>query len=203
MKNLILGLLFVFGSSTFAKVNVGDKAPDFSLMGHDGKVHSLKEDLGSYVVLEWYNPGCPYVKKHYNSKNMQNLQKEIQSLQLEGKAPVIWYSISSSNKGKQGHMDVSKAAKNYSEKGLRSKAILLDSDGKVGKAYGATTTPHMFIVNAKGLVIYEGAIDDQPSANKKTLKGAKNYIRMAFEDLEKGNSVKVASTNPYGCSVKY
>ena len=100
-------------------------------------------------------------------------------------------------------MDVSKAAKNYSEKGLRSKAILLDSDGKVGKAYGATTTPHMFIVNAKGLVIYEGAIDDQPSANKKTLKGAKNYIRMAFEDLEKGNSVKVASTNPYGCSVKY
>ncbi|NCN40707.1 thioredoxin family protein [bacterium] len=197
MKIILLSVVMILGWSSFASLKVGDKAPDFSLKSQDGVVHSLKEQQGKYVVLEWFNDGCPYVKKHYNSQNMQNIQKEIVS------KGATWYSIVSSSEGKQGFLTTDKAKSLMKEKGMHSTAILLDPDGKVGKSFGASTTPHMFILDPKGLVVYQGAIDDKPSASKQSLKGAKNYVRMAFENIDAKKPIETASTSPYGCSVKY
>jgi len=197
MKFFLMSIVMVLGWSSFANVKVGDKAPDFSLKGQDGVVHSLKEQEGKYVVLEWFNDGCPYVKKHYNSKNMQTLQKEIVS------KGVAWYSIVSSSEGKQGFLTADKAKSLMKDKDMHSTAILLDTDGKVGQSFGASTTPHMFIVDPKGLIVYQGAIDDKPSASKQSLKGAKNYVRMAFNNIDAKKPIETASTSPYGCSVKY
>lgn len=193
--------LFIFilmtGLGVQAEVKTGSAAPDFSLKGDDGKTHKLSDHKGKYVILEWYNEGCPYVKKYYNSGRMQELQNEFK------KRDVVWYSVISSKKGTQGHVDVAGAKALRKEHKSNPLAILLDEGGKTGKAYGAKTTPHMFIINPEGVVVYQGAIDDQPSANKKTLEGAKNYVKLAFADIDAKRPVKVSDTKPYGCSVKY
>lgn len=192
---LMFALMVGFG--VHAEVKTGSAAPDFSLTGDDGKTHKLSDHKGKYVILEWYNEGCPYVKKYYNSGRMQELQKEFSG------RDVIWYSVISSKKGAQGYADLNGAKELRKKHNMNSKAILLDESGATGRAYGAKTTPHMFVIDPTGKVVYQGAIDDKPSASKKSLEGAKNYVKLAFADLDAKKPVKISDTKPYGCSVKY
>lgn len=197
IRNMILVLSLLFVSASFAAPKNGEAAPDFTLKGNDGKDYKLSSFKGKTVVLEWFNNDCPYVKKHYDTQNMQNLQKE-----QTGKG-AVWFAIASSKAGAEGHMDAASATKIKAERGMAATAILLDDKGMVGKLYGAKTTPHMFIVDKDGKIAYQGAIDDQPSASEKSLKGATNYVSAAMNSIQKGEAVKTASTTPYGCSVKY
>jgi peroxiredoxin len=176
---------------------VGKPAPDFSLTDITGQVRKLSDFKGQTVVLEWTNYRCPFVRKHYGSGNMQALQKEWTA------KGVVWLSICSSSEGKEGFMTPAEWRKAAAEKGAASTAILLDPDGKVGRLYGAKTTPHMFVIDSKGLLAYKGAIDDRPSTDPADIPGAKNYVRMVLEDLAAGRISRVASTTSYGCSVKY
>lgn len=176
---------------------VGKAAPAFSGTDSKGQTYSLDQLKGKYVVLEWLNHGCPYVKKHYNSKNMQNLQKQWTD---EG---VVWLSIVSSAKGKQGHQSANETNATAKQKGSHASAILLDEDGTIGRAYGARTTPQMFVINPKGVLLYAGAIDDKPSTNKNDVPGAQNYVSAALTAAMAGKDVDVTTTKPYGCSVKY
>jgi peroxiredoxin len=194
-------ILFVMGlgfsAVAMATPEVGKPAPDFNAQGADGKSYKLSEFKGKTVVLEWFNNDCPYVHKFYDSKTMQGLQKAN-----TGKG-VVWLTIVSSAKGKEGFVTPDAAKKVRSEVGMESTAFLLDPQGEVAKAYSAKTTPHMFVIDKKGLLAYQGAIDDHPSANPDTLKGAKNYVTAALMALDKGQPVEVSSSSPYGCSVKY
>lgn len=176
---------------------VGEKAPDFTLMDAQGKKHTLKQYAGHYVVLEWVNFGCPFVKKHYDSDNMQALQAAF-----TGKE-VVWLSICSSAPGKQGHFEGEELAKQIEAHGSKAAAYLTDAEGTVGRAYGAKTTPHMFVIDPKGTLIYAGAIDDKPSTDKADIKGASNYVSTALDAAMAGKKVETAVTQAYGCSVKY
>ena len=176
---------------------VGAPAPAFSLTDANGKSHSLGEFKGKYVVLEWFNPGCPFVQKHYKSDNMQALQKEF-----TGKG-VAWLTIDSSAPGAQGHLTPEEAKKQMSEWSMGSTALLLDPEGKVGHEYHANNTPHMVVVNPEGKVIYEGAIDSTPSINAEDIKSSTNYVKVALEESMAGKPVSTAQTKAYGCSVKY
>lgn len=202
MRKTMAVILAVLGLAVSAPVvmadaAVGQKAPDFTLPDtNDGK-QSLAQYKGKFVVLEWVNPDCPFVKKHYDSGNMQNLQKGAR-----GK-DVVWLSICSSAKGKQGSYSPSDWNKMSLEKKSTPNAVLLDEDGKVGNLYGAKTTPHIFIIDPKGNLIYKGAIDDKPSTDIADVSGAKNYVMAALDDAMAGKKVKVAQTQSYGCSVKY
>lgn len=192
-------LLFLFSllllNSAFA-VNIGDDAPLFSLEGAPKKA-SLSELSGKYVVLEWYNDGCPFVRKHYDSKNMQGLQKKYGD-------KVTWLTINSSAEGRQGYLANLIAAKSkYTQEQMASLSLLLDGSGKVGKAYGAKTTPHMYIINPKGKLIYQGAIDSIASADSGDIPTATNYVSKALDEALAGKKVSVAKTQAYGCSVKY
>lgn len=178
-------------------LKVGDAAPDFSAQGSDGKTYKLSELKGKTVVLEWYNKDCPYVRKFYDAKKMQDFQREVTG------NGVVWLSVASSAPGKEGFLDSAAATKTRTDSGMGSTALLLDADGKMATAYSAKTTPHMFVIDKKGLIAYQGAIDDRPSANPKSLDGAQNYVKAALLSLDKGEPVKTASTAPYGCSVKY
>lgn len=180
-----------------AMVANGADAPDFTLPGHDGKSYSLSDYAGKTVVLEWFNHECPFVRKHYDSNNMQMLQKKHTA---DG---VVWFSIISSAEGKQGHMTAQEAAIHAAEQGAKPTAVLIDESGEVGQLYGAKTTPHMFIVNGEGKLAYQGAIDSINSADKEDVKKANNYVERALYELKSGKSVSVASTKQYGCSVKY
>lgn len=180
-----------------ADAEIGKPAPAFSLTDTNGKTVSLADHKGKTVVLEWINYGCPFVKKHYETGNMQALQKEAAA---QG---VVWLSICSSAKGKEGHMSPADWNKANKAQGFAGTAVLLDAEGTVGKAYGAKTTPHMFVVDAKGNVAYMGAIDDKSSFDKEDVKTAKNHVRAALADLKAGKKVATSSTKPYGCSVKY
>src|SRR6476660_6570473 len=176
---------------------VGSAAPDFSLPDASGKTHSLGEYKGKYVVLEWFNPGCPFVLKHYKSDNMQTLQKEF-----TGKG-VAWLTIDSSAPGAQGHLTPEEAKKQMSEWNMGSTALLLDPEGKVGHEYHATNTPHMFVVSPEGKLIYEGAIDSTPSIDADDIKSSTNYVKVALNEAMLGKPVSTAQTKAYGCSVKY
>ena len=176
---------------------VGDPAPTFTATDSNGKTVSLADCKGKFVVLEWHNQGCPYVKKHYNSGNMQKLQKEWTA------KGVVWLTVSSSAPGKQGHVDGVKADALMKEKAGAPTAVLLDHDGKAGKAYGAKTTPHMFVIDAKGTVAYAGGIDDKPSTEQADIATAKNYVSAALAEVTAGKAVTTATSQPYGCSVKY
>ena len=192
LTTLCTGALYADKSPT-----VGSAAPDFSLPSAHGKTESLSKFKGKYVVLEWFNPGCPFVKKHYNSDNMQELQKEF-----TGKG-VVWLTIDSSAPGEQGSLTPEEANKRIADWKMHSTALLLDPDGKVGHEYGATNTPHIFIVNPKGDVIYEGAIDSKPSTDASDIKGATNYVKAALTEAMAGKPVETTTTKAYGCSVKY
>jgi peroxiredoxin len=176
---------------------VGTNAPDFSLTDSKGRAQSVSQYKGKYVVLEWFNPECPFVKKHYGSGNMQKLQEEF-----TGKG-VVWLSIDSSAPGLEGHLTADQANTKMSEWKMKQSAFLLDPDGKAGQAYGAKNTPHMFVINPEGKIVYEGAIDSKASANPSDIPRATNYVKVALEESLAGKAVSNANTKPYGCSVKY
>ncbi|MDQ6859650.1 MAG: thioredoxin family protein [Verrucomicrobiota bacterium] len=176
---------------------VGSAAPDFSLTDSKGQKHSLGDLKGKWVVLEWFNPECPFVKKHYGSGNMQKLQAEY-----TGKG-VTWLSIDSSAQGKEGNLTPEAAKAKIGEWKMQSTALLLDVDGKTGQAYGAKNTPHMFIINPDGKIVYGGAIDNKPTANPADIGSATNYVKVALDESLGGKPVSTANTKPYGCSVKY
>jgi peroxiredoxin len=197
-KYLAMFLTLLFTTAAFASTpKSGETSPDFSLTGADGKTYKLSQFKGKTVVLEWFNKDCPYVRKFYDHKVMQSLQKE------QTAKGVVWLTIVSSAAGKEGAMDAAAATKLITDWGMSPTAILFDAKGEVGKNYGAKTTPHMYIVDKTGKFAYMGAIDDRPSASKKSLEGANNYVSAALTSLEKNEPVKTASTTPYGCSVKY
>ena len=180
-----------------ASAALGQAAPDFTLTDASGAQRSLAEFRGKTVVLEWVNPECPFVKKHYGSGNMQALQT-----QYAGQG-VAWLSINSSAPGKQGHLTGETGQAFLSEAHAAPTALLLDPDGQMGRLYGAKTTPHMFIVNADGVLVYAGAIDDTPSADPNDIPTAINYVAKALDEILAGAPVSVAQTQSYGCSVKY
>ncbi|MCB9640450.1 MAG: thioredoxin family protein [Myxococcales bacterium] len=196
---VVLSVLWLLPSAAFAapKIKVDKPAPGFSLPDTHGKKHDLSQYKGKVVVLEWLNHGCPFVKKHYNSGNMQALQKKYRD------KGVVWLSIVSSAPGKQGYYSPEEANKiNASKKG-HANAILLDPEGKVGQLYSARTTPHMYIIDAKGTLVYMGAIDSIRSTNPEDTKKAKNFVSAALDAVLAGKAVDVKKTRPYGCSVKY
>lgn len=193
-----LGVMFM-ASTAFAAAEVGKPAPDFKATDViSGKEISLSEFKGKTVVLEWNNFGCPFVRKFYGSNTMQTLQRGATT------AGVEWITINSSAKDKEGHLadaDAAKAA--IAEHGAKSSAYLLDHDGTIGKLYDAKVTPHMFVIDKEGTLVYAGAIDDKPTPDPKDIEHATNYVTEALMALGKGQPVKVNYTQPYGCGVKY
>ena len=196
-------MMFLFLIFLFVNINASDKAeidkkaPDFKLKDTNGKEHSLSDFKGKYVVLEWNNFGCPFVKKHYNSKNMQQLQKKY-----TGK-DVVWLTINSSAPGKEGHFSSEELNKKIKEQDANMTAYLIDEKGTVGKTYGAKTTPHMYIVNPEGTLVYAGGIDDIASTDTDDIKKAKNYVAAALDAAMAGKKIETKTSQPYGCSVKY
>jgi len=180
----------------FGQVSVGDMAKDFSLTNESEKSIKLSDYKGKIIVLEWLNHGCPFVRKHYDSGNMQMLQKKY-------KDDVVWFSIVSSSEGKQGYVTPAQAAADKMDNKSMAMNILLDTKGSVGQDYGAKTTPHMFIIGKDFKLKYMGAIDSKPSTDQDDIKGSDNYISLALDSMLKGEEVKVAKTKAYGCSVKY
>ena len=183
-----------------ATAAVGQAAPDFSAVDTSGKSHKLSDFKGKLVVLEWTNPGCPFVVKHYSGDaagNMQSLQKEF-----TGKG-VVWLAVNSTEAGSADYLVPGKLAGWIGEKQARPSAMLMDESGKIGQMYGAKTTPHMFIVNAQGMLVYAGGIDSVASARVDDIKTATNYVRQGLNEALSGKAISVASTRPYGCSVKY
>lgn len=176
-----------------ATAEIGQAAPDFTATDIDGKTVRLSDFKGKTVVLEWVNPECPFVKRHYQSGNMPSLQKEATS---DG---VVWLTVNSGSKGEQGDYSPDEVKAWSKEKGAAMTSYLRDSDGKIGKSYGAKTTPHMFVVDPKGVLVYAGAIDD----NRRTHEGANNYVRAALASVKSGSPVAKSKTEPYGCGVKY
>jgi peroxiredoxin len=176
---------------------IGSVAPDFSLTDTKGNTHSLSEYKGKYVVLEWFNPECPFVKKHYGTNNMQNLQKEFTD------KGVIWLTIDSNAPGTQGNLTAEEAAKIATSWKTHQTALLLDPEGKAGRAYGAKNTPNMVIINPDGKIIYHGAIDSKATPNPADIPTSTNYVKAALDQSLAGKSVATPQTKPYGCSVKY
>ena len=197
IRSLLSVLLLSVGTAAFAAPEIGKPAPAFVLKDTQGKDVSLADQKGKVVVLEGINHGCPFVKKHYGSGNMQNLQKEYTA------KGVVWLSVASSAPGKEGYMKADGWNKAIAEKKSAATAVLLDPDGVAGRAYGAKTTPHMFVIDAEGRLVYKGAIDDRPSADPADVPGAKNYVRQALDSVLAGKPVAAPSTPPYGCGVKY
>src|SRR6059058_5424249 len=176
---------------------VGTAAPDFSLTDAKGETYSPSEYKGKYVVLEWFNPECPFVKKHYGSGNMQKLQEEF-----TGKG-VVWLTIDSNAPGLEGNLTAEQANAKIAEWKAHSTALLLDPDGKAGRTYAAKNTPHMFVINPEGKIVYEGAIDSKATPNPSDIASSTNYVKVALEESLAGKAVSNANTKPYGCSVKY
>lgn len=176
---------------------VGEPAPDFEVVDANGDTRSLSEFSGKYVILEWLNHGCPYVRKHYDGNNMQQLQEKYTE------EDVVWLSVISSAPGTQGYMEPEEALQSVDEQGGSPTAILLDSDGTMGHAYDARVTPHMFIIDPEGVLRYNGAIDDQPSSRASSLEEAHSYVDAAMTSLRDGEEVEVKTNTPYGCTVKY
>jgi len=181
----------------YAAATVGQPAPDFTLNDTAGKPHALSSFKGKFVVLEWTNPECPFVQKHYDSSNMQSLQKAW------GGKDVVWLTINSTHPRHGDYKKPEQMASLWKQKNAAPQAILMDSDGKVGRMYQARTTPHMYIVNPQGSLVYAGGIDDKRSANPADVKTAKNYVTAALTDALAGKPVTTATSSPYGCSVKY
>lgn len=182
--------------AVMAEPALGAPAVDFSARDVNGNAVWLHDFKGKIVVLEWHNPGCPFVKKHYNSGNMQKAQAAAAA---QG---VVWLTINSGAPGLQGHMDGAAAKQFVASSGTKS-TYLLDPAGVVGKAYGARTTPHMYIIDGAGRLAYRGGIDDKPTADAGDIAGARNHVLAALGELKAGKPVSVAETRPYGCSVKY
>ena len=200
MKNithLFLALTLPLVTSLNAALETGSAAPDFTLTDSTGVEHSLSDFAGKYVVLEWTNHRCPFVVKYYRNGDMQALQKEMTA---DG---VVWLQIVSSAEGKQGYLSPSQAEALREAKGMHSTAMLLDASGEVGRTYDARTTPHMYLIDPEGTLVYQGAIDSIKSTRTSDIPNAVNYVQAAFESAKAGEPIENATTVPYGCGVKY
>lgn len=192
-----LAMYFLMAPTAVAQVPIGEPAPGFTLPDTEGTTHRLSEYEGQYVVLEWLNFGCPFVGKHYGSGNMQQLQKTFTE------KGVVWLSIVSSAEGKQGYYPPGQMKAQKKKHNGQMSAILMDPDGEVGRTYGAKVTPHMYVINPEGELIYKGGIDDKPTTDEADVKGAKNFVRNALNQAMNGKEVTPKTAPPYGCTVKY
>ncbi len=199
LKTTLLGALALAATLGLAQAapKIGYPAPAFSAVDTAGKTWSLAELKGKRVILEWTNDQCPYVIKHYGAGNMQALQKEATS------AGYIWLSVISSAPGKQGHVSAAEADALTTSRAAAPTAVVLDSQGVLGRAYEAKTTPHLFIIDEAGTLVYRGGMDDKPTTDPADIPGANNYVRMAMAELAAGKPVAQPVTRPYGCSVKF
>lgn len=180
-----------------AAATVGQPAPDFALRDTGGNTVRLSDFKGKTVVLEWTNPGCPFVRKHYDSGNMPTTQKEAID------RSIVWLSVNSTEKASSDYLEPARLAHWLHERKAVATAVLMDEEGSVGRAYGARTTPHLYIVNPQGVLVYAGGIDSTPSARPADIPKATNYVNAALADLAAGRPVSAAVTQPYGCSIKY
>jgi peroxiredoxin len=180
-----------------ADLPIGKAAPDFRADDSNGRIVKLSDFRGKTVVIEWSNPECPTVQKHYESGNMQKTQAEAAA------AGVVWLTINSSAQGEQGYMTPAEAKALTAAQQSRRTAYLLDPDGAVGRAYGAKATPHMYVINSSGALVYRGAIDDRPTTDKADIEGARNHVLAALSELRAGKPVSVPTSRAYGCNVKY
>jgi peroxiredoxin len=184
-------------SVAMAAASVGQAAPSFESPDLSGRVVRLSDFKGKSVVLEWFNPQCPFVRKHYDSKNMQALQARATSQGL------VWLAVVSTHPGHPDYQSAAQLQQTVQQWGAKPSATLMDPDGHLGKLYGARTTPHLFIIDPTGRMIYNGAIDDIRSANVDDVKIARNFVSAAPDDIKAGRPITTAQTQPYGCSVKY
>jgi peroxiredoxin len=198
-KTILTILISLVATAVFAfdPPPVGSAAPDFSLTDAKGKTHSLSQYKGKHVVLEWFNPECPFVKKHYGSGNMQKLQGEYTA------KGVVWLTIDSSAPGTEGNLTAEQADKIATSWKTHQTALLLDTEGKAGRAYGAKNTPNMVVINPEGKIAYEGAIDSKATPNPADIPSSTNYVKAALDESLTGKPVTTSQTKPYGCSVKY
>lgn len=194
---LHIGLVVLLAASGALAVKVGDPAPDFTATDSNDKTHHLAEYKGKYVVLEWHNQGCPYTRKHYESGNMQRLQREWTS------KGVVWFTVISSAPGTQGYVNAREENEYVKKLNATPTAVLLDPDGSLGHLYAAKTTPHMYVIDPNGVLIYNGAIDDHPTPDQSDIPKSKNYVSAALQEAMSGKRVSDPTTRPYGCSVKY
>lgn len=190
-------LLATCSSVAFAAASVGQPAPGFTLADLNGNQVKLADFKGKHIVLEWHNPHCPFVMKHYDSGNMPGLQSKYDA------RDTVWLSINSTHPGHQDFESADKLKRYLAEKKASPDAYLVDADGKTGMEYAAKTTPHMYVINPAGTLIYAGAIDDKRSTSMEDIKTARNYLVAALEESKVGKPVSTATTPPYGCSVKY
>ncbi|WP_295446141.1 thioredoxin family protein [uncultured Thiodictyon sp.] len=194
----LIGALLTWGLVWGAAApQVGQPAPPFTVADTGGKTWSLAELKGKKVILEWTNDGCPYVRKHYGSGNMQTLQREATA------AGYVWLTVISSAPGNQGYVSPTEADRLTAERKAAPTAVLLDPQGTLGRAYGAKTTPHLYVIDAAGTLVYMGGIDDRATTDPADIPGARNYVRQAIADLDAGRPLTAPVTRPYGCSVKY
>jgi hypothetical protein len=194
---MVVALVLCTALPLISAPKVGEVAPEFTGTASNGKPYRLMDYRGKYVVLEWHNNGCPYVRKHYNGGNMQRLQK-----QWTGQG-VVWFTILSSAQGKQGYVTAGEENDYIAKMQAAPTAALLDPTGEIGHLYGAKTSPQMIVINPQGVVIYDGAIDDKPTTDLNDVPGAKNYVSLALQQAMAGKQVETPATRPYGCSVKY
>ena len=198
MKTLLVAAAAaLLSTAVAAAATVGLPAPAFTVQDTSGKTVSLADFKGKTVVLEWVNPGCPYVQKHYNSANMQGTQKDAAA------KGVVWLAVNSTAAEHGDYKAPAAMAQWMQQQKAAANATLMDAGGQVGRAYGARTTPHMYIVDAKGTLVYAGAIDNKPSANPADVTTATNHVKVALGELQAGKAISLPSTRPYGCSVKY
>ena len=194
---LVTAALALAANSAFAVATVGQPAPAFTVQDSSGKTVSLANFKGKHVVLEWVNPGCPYVVKHYGSANMQGTQKDATT------KGVVWLAVNSTSADHGDYKAPAAMAQWMQGHKAAASATLMDADGKVGRAYAARTTPHLYIVDPKGLLVYAGGIDNKPSINPADIPGATNHVKVALGEALAGKAISQATTRPYGCSVKY
>ncbi len=197
MRLLPFAIIALAATPAAADQVTGQPAGNFRLMDADGKAVTFAQFKGRPVVLEWNNPGCPFVQKHYDSGNMQAAQSKAKAM------GAAWLTINSGAPGKQGHMSGPQAKAFVAKAKAQPTAYLLDPQGRVGKGYGAKTTPHMYLIDASGKLVYQGGIDDKPTADKADVAGARNHVLAALAEVKAGKKVSVPEARPYGCSVKY
>lgn len=190
-------LTFLFSLGSLVALETGEPAPEFTLTDIQGQPHSLSDFHGKHVVLEWINHECPFVVKHYESGNMQSLQT------FAAENDTVWLSINSSAPGLQGNYPAEEWLELTESKNAKPAAVLLDEDGSVGRMYGAQTTPHMYVINPDGILIYQGAIDSIPSTDIEDIAEAENYVKRALNASYSGEPITTSSAKAYGCSVKY
>jgi len=195
VRSSFVALLLLISSGYAAKV--GESAPDFQATASNGQVYKLSQYRGQFVVLEWHNNGCPYTRKHYESGNMQGLQRDWT------RKGVVWFTVISSAPGQQGYVTAQQENDYLKQTKASPSAALLDPQGDVGRLYSAKTTPHMFVINPQGVLVYDGAIDNKATTDQADISTAKNYVSQALEEAMGNKSVSIPTTRPYGCSVKY